>query len=1014
MKDLWRNAKVFIDNCMERYASGFPIGKDDKTKTVLLNGNWQFKFCPTVKDVPQDFYAQDADLSDFGTIKVPSNWQIEGYDTPIYTNINYPKAIESINVFAIPHIKADKNSVGCYVTNFDVEQIEGKICLNFAGINSCGEIYVNGQYVGYSESSFDMQEYDITDFVKVGSNKLAVAVYRYCTGSYLEDQDMWRISGIFRDVTLIYKPSIQIADMYLTSVISSDTTATLNAQITVDTADKGITSGKIELSLIDSNGNAVKSQVATLQDLKGKVTWPMSMDVEGIALWSHEYPNLYTVAVTLTVDEEFCDKRVSNFGFRSICITPLKDGKGPFILINGKPVKFCGVNRHDFHPEYGHAVPAHLIEEYILLCKRNNITAIRTCHYPNAKVFYDLCDKHGILVMCENNLETHGLSMFLPKNSKYWTKQCVYRMQNMVNTFKNHPCIVSWSLGNEAGFGSSFMAMREAALAIDKTRFIHYEPDQTGKVSDVLSEMYAKVEKMPKIGENKSIVHCQAIWSPLGTRLKPAVYRDLPFIECEYAHCMGNSLGNFSDYWDMFKQYDRLAGGFIWDFADQAIKVVNNGVTEWRYGGDFGDKPNDGNFAFNGIVRGDRSPNPALFEVRKQYQQVDIAIYDNKINFNNRYMFTDLSEFDVSIKETLDGDIVNTIVSAMPSIAPSTLGSIAIPDVIVERGGETTLIIELLTKEDKSYAKAGHVVAYEQCITKLSSFELQSPVGDSTYYENDQEIVVSTGEYRANIDKTTGYIVSIDKAGEEKLKEPIRPNFHRATIDNDRLPQVNFAIARWYMGVNRFKRAMKRLKIKNTKVYSSNGVVSVAIEWKMPCVSSLCTVYKFYSNGIIDIDMNVVPRMELVRYGFTFAMREGVDGVEFYGKGPHENYCDRATGAVISKYKGVAEDFLHDYLYPQENGNHTDVRTLKVGGDNGIEIIAKEKPFEMSIHPYTLEMLDDAKHLHELESRDYLTVYIDGKQRGVGGDVPAMANTKPKYKIPARKMHTLKFRLVIK
>ncbi|MFI3229725.1 MAG: glycoside hydrolase family 2 TIM barrel-domain containing protein, partial [Bacillota bacterium] len=987
---------------------------DGQTKTILLNGNWQFKFCKSVKEVPENFYAVDADLSDFGTIKVPSNWQIEGYDIPIYTNILYPHAIESINVLAIPHIKADKNSVGCYATTFEVQHIEGRVSIKFAGINSCGEIYVNGEYVGYSESTFDEQEYDITDLVKIGENKLAVAVYRYCTGSYLEDQDMWRISGIFRDVTLVYKPNIHIADMFYTSVLKGETSATLNAEVTIDAVDLGIKSGSLDLHLVDSKGAIVTTISTEISDITGVSVVELSKEVENIALWSHEFPNLYTIEATLKVDGAFCDKRATNFGFRSVEIVPFKDGRGPFILINGKAVKFCGVNRHDFHPEYGHAVPTHLIEADIALCKKNNITAIRTCHYPNSKVFYELCDKYGILVMCENNLETHGLSFILPKNSKYWAKQCVYRMQNMVNTFKNHPCIVSWSLGNEAGFGSSFKAMREAALAIDTTRFIHYEPDQTGKVSDVLSEMYAPLEKMPKIGENQTITHCQAIWSPLGTRLTPKKYVDLPFIECEYAHCMGNSLGNFSDYWDMFKKYDRLAGGFIWDFADQAIKIQKDGVTEWRYGGDFGDKPNAGNFAFNGIVRGDRSPNPALFEVRKQYQQVDIAIYEDRINFNNRYMFTNLNAFDVRIKETLEGDIINTVELAMPDIAPTTLGSLEIPAIFAERGGETTLIIELITKQKTLYAEKGHIVAYEQVVTKMASFEVETMVGDSTFYENELEIVVSSGDCRASIDKATGYIVSIDKAGEEKLKEPIRPNFHRATIDNDKLPQVNIAIVKWYMGLNRYKRAMKRLSVRKIKVYSSNGVVSVAIEWKMPCLSSLCTVYKFYTDGVVDIEMNVVARFELIRYGFTFAMRDGVDGVEFYGKGPHENYCDRATSAVLAKYSGVAEDFVHDYLYPQENGNHTEVRKLAIGGKHGVEVVAKEKPFEMSIHPYTLAMLDEAEHVHELESRDYLTVNIDGRQRGVGGDVPAMACLKPRYKIPARKMHTLKFRLVIK
>jgi beta-galactosidase len=390
---------------------------------------------------------------------------------------------------------------------------------------------------------------------------------------------MWRLSGIFRDVTLIFKPKVQIADFFARTKLTADYSG---AEFRTDAALEGISAaletGALTLTLTDADGAVVLSQTKDIGRLEagGKLLIRFSEHVRGIRLWSHEAPYLYNVELRLTSGERVVDIRRCKFGFREVKIEPMKEGRGPFILLNGKPVKFTGVNRHEFHPEYGHAVPKDIIREDILLCLKNNITAIRTAHYPNIPAFYEMCDELGVLVMCECNLETHGLAFWLPKSNKNWTKQVVYRAKNMVNSFKNHASIVSWSLGNEAGFGKSFAAMREAILALDKTRFIHYHPDTSGKVSDVVSDMYLRLETMPKIGQNKPFTHTRAIWNPLGTRYTPEVYRDLPFIQCEYAHAMGNSLGNFADYAAEFKKYDRLAGGFIWDFADQAL---HSGVT---------------------------------------------------------------------------------------------------------------------------------------------------------------------------------------------------------------------------------------------------------------------------------------------------------------------------------------------------------------------------------------------------------------------------------------------------
>ncbi|HKL73731.1 MAG TPA: glycoside hydrolase family 2 TIM barrel-domain containing protein, partial [Clostridia bacterium] len=738
-------------------------------------------------------------------------------------------------------------------------------------------------------------------------------------------------------------------------------------------------------------------------------------EVSQFALWSHEFPNLYTIEVILKDGDKFLDRRKSNFGFRKVEIAPVVNGKGPFILINGKPLKICGVNRHEFHPEVGHAVDVDMIEKDIQICLENNINAIRTSHYPNSPEFYELCDKYGILVMCENNLETHGLSFMIPNSNPKWTNQCVYRVRNMVNTYKNHPCIISWSLGNESGFGNAFFAMKEEVLKIDNTRFIHYEEDITGKCSDVFSEMYAPLEKMEDIGQNLKVPHCRTtVFRPLGVVYKPETYKDLPYIQCEYSHCMGNSLGNFADYWSVFKKYDRLAGGFIWDFADQAIKVNNKGVIEWRYGGDFGDKPNSGCFAFNGIVRGDRSPNPALYEVKKQYAKIDIEFVEKSLIIKNRFMFTDIENYVAKVTSYINGHEIKVDNYNLPSIAPGNNGNIEISVPSFAENDEVSILCEIVLPMDKGTLKKGHVIAYEQFSINAPNFELKPIDGNLCFSETAWEITIWCADIRVIIDKSTGGITSISKNDIEKLRSPVLPNFYRASIDNDKLAQVDMPFIKKLLGVYKFRDAMKNLAPKNIKVKKDNGVVTVTINWKMKFMKKLVTEYVIGCEEI-GFKMKVVAKKPLIRYGFTFATREEIKQMEFFAKGPFENYCDRATSAILKSHKGTAEDFIHDYLCPQENGNHTEARFLDLGeSDTGIAILAEEKPFEFSVHPYTLDMLDEALHMHELHRLNYYTVYIDGRQRGVGGDIPAIACLKKQYKILPKQEHCLAFRMILK
>lgn len=1011
----WKKLDKFNVGAIERYAAGFPLTEDGKKNAVCLDGEWDFKLVENPRLVPTGYEKVGAKLDGFGKITVPSNWQIQGHGQPIYTNYLYPKAFSQFNVITIPRVKSKYNEVGCYVTEFDLEALDSDVFLRFDGINSCGDIYVNGSFVGYSEDTFSPQEYNITDFVKVGKNKLAVSVYRYTTGSYLEDQDMWRLSGIFRSVYLIQKPRVEIADYFTHCKLSEDyKSATFMTDVTVAARDfEGQNIAvKVELSR-DGEVTAELSGAPFAITKNSCHSISMQADIADVVLWSHEFPNLYDVKVTLSVDGKVMDTRQSHFGFREIKIEPMQDGKGPFIKLNGMPIKIFGVNRHEFHPDYGHAVPAALIEEDIKLCKANNITSIRNSHYPNQDVFYDLCDKYGILVMAETNLESHGLAMFLPKGSKKWRDACIYRATNMVKRLRNHACIISWSLGNEAGFGANFMHMKKAVLQLDTGRFIHYEPDQSGKVGDVLSEMYSKVEKMPIIGENKPMRHCYAIWSPNGSKYTPKMYKDLPFIECEYAHCMGNSLGNFSDYWDMFWKYDRLAGGYIWDFADQSIRTKENGVDKWNYGGDFGDKPNAGRFAFNGIVRANRTPNPALYEVKYQYQQAKFTLEGNTLTIFNRHRFTNLADFEIVLSFKAEGEEfysrkLNVECPPDTAVCVDLLDKeIAFPD-----GKEIVCDLQMLSKIDTKYAAAGHIVAYEQFVLREFDFAAAPVKAGAKFEVQGKDYVINCGA-NSYVLARSGAIVSARVNGEERLTSPIMPNFFRASIDNDALPQVPKIISEIIMGVGAFRKAQKTLRARRVNVRAEGGIVVADIDWKMRYLKSMHTTYKFGGDGAIDMSMSLVCTKDLERYGFTWQLTEGVDGVTMYGKGPHENYCDRATAAKLGVWSGKAEDFIHDYLYPQENGNRTGVRYAAVGGEKGIELRAADAPFEMSVHPYTTKALHEAQHLHELKRDNKLTICVDGKQRGVGGDIPAMANTKPQYKILPRKKHSLRFVLKI-
>lgn len=1006
-KPYWKDIDVFSINTLKRNGAGFPYTTKNKANVVSLNGKWKFKFLKSVNEIPKDFMNLDFNYSDFDTIDVPSNWQIKGYGIPIYTNIHYPYAIGTKNKLKIPYFKDDICPVGIYKKEFNIEDINGRYIIEFGGINSAGEVYLNGQFVGYSEDTFSETSYEINSYLKTGRNILTVLVYQYSTGSYLEDQDMWRLSGIFRNVNLINEPLTAISDIYARSELTNnfrDASFLLDVEVTSKFL---FNDGKIKITLSDIEKKTIISEELGVLSIKAEESKCVKFkkSLENINLWSNENPYLYDLIIDLyDNDGTFIDRRIIKFGFRNIAIAPMADGKGPYILLNGMPLKIRGVNRHEFHPEYGHAVPANLTEEDIKLLLRNNVTSIRTSHYPNSRAFYELCDKYGVLVMSECNLETHGLAYLIPRNNHKWANACIYRMQNMVNLFKNHCSVIFWSLGNEAGTGTTYFKMKEAALAIDRTRPIHYEP--YAAVSDVVSSMYMEQQNMAKIGENVGFTHSRALWNfGLGNKIKSEDYTDKPYIQCEYSHAMGNSLGNFCDYWSDFKKYDRLAGGYIWDFADQTIKrTMIDGTVQWTYGGDFGDKPNDGNFAFNGIVRGDRSPNPSLYEVKHQYAMVDFKLSGDTLTLYNWFLFTNLNIYKIRIEHRINGLIKSTEEYSIPSIPPLSSGTVNIMN--FEAPGEVVMIASIINKEATAYSENNHIIAYKDFIVHAMPLTITTGKGKVISEETNEIIKVSTDKSRIEINKQTGAIISIRKNSKELLKAPIMPNFWRAITDNDRFPHVSDFLKN-LINYYRFRKTIGRIKPKIFDINVEENAVTVRYNWKAPSMLSLSTVYRIENDGIV-MSMECLSRHNMVRYGFTMGVNTNNNQVKFYGRGPHENYTDRKSSALLALYEGNTDEFIHEYLYPQENGNHTDVRWLEC---SGLKFTALGRPFEASVSPYTMNNLENAKHLHSLKRSDFLTINIDGAQRGVGGDIPAIAVIKDKYKIKKNEIHTVSFKI---
>ncbi|MFX1426730.1 MAG: glycoside hydrolase family 2 TIM barrel-domain containing protein, partial [Promethearchaeota archaeon] len=1001
-----------IDSALTRELESSPFYKS-------LNGNWKFNWVKKPSERQINFYKTDYNDDDWDVIPVPSNWQLHGYGIPIYTDSKYPYSIKRKNIPSIDH---EYNPVGSYRMEFTIptEWREREIFIHFDGVKSAFYLWINGKKVGYSQGSMTPVEFNITKCMQKERNILAVEVYRWSDGSYLEDQDMWRFSGIFRDAFLFSTPKIHIRDFYVFCDFDEsyiDASLKIRAKIQ-NYSTVRFDNYNLELLLFNDKNNLIGAkplirETFNLENNK-EIIIEMETTVENPKKWSAETPYLYKVLFVLKgPNNEILEVEQCKYGFRKIEI------KNSQIYINGTSILFKGVNRHEHDPDHGRAIPYSRMIQDIEILKQNNINAVRTSHYPNQPKWYDLCDKYGIYVMDEANIESHGLRRKLPKSDNKWTNAVVDRVVSMVERDKNHPCIFMWSLGNEAGYGKNFHRMKQAALTIDKTRPIHYEGDPKLKVSDVFSSMYTTVDQLEKSGQLKRVRRFF-----VAKHIRPKYYREKPRILCEFAHAMGNSLGNFQENMDIFEKYDNCIGGFVWDFVDQGLrKLSSDGEEFWAYGGDFGDEPNDGNFCLNGIVLPDRTPNPSLHEVKKVFQSIKVYPVDltkGLVKIHNKYNFKTSDFLNLTWEITENGTVIQERKLPKLTISSNEVKEVNLlyksPELKPNR--EYHILIKFSLSEDTLWAKKGHLVAWDQfkipyVIPELPFIETISIPTLNLDILQENYIIIGKN-FKLIINKENGALTSYEFNGNRLISSPLIPNFWRAPIDNDlnvlrHIPMYKKKVYRW-------KNAARKRKLLSVNAEQINHyTVRILTYFKVPNgKSKQQIIYNIFGTGEIVVRNTFTPKKDLIRFGMQMSIPKEFGKMTWFGRGPHESMFDRKSGASIGVYSGNIEDLIHNYARPQENGNKTDVRWAAFTNKNNSGLFIADMGgtyLNVSAWPYSMDDLECANHINELPRRDNNTINIDYKQQGVGGDRIGVLDVLEKYKLKGKINYSYSFLL---
>lgn len=981
-----------------------------------LNGDWQFRWVAKPADEIKDFEKTDFSTKNWKTIDVPSNWEMRGYGTPIYTNSTYPFFSD------YPHINHNDNPVGHYVKNinFNPSWADKDIILHFGGVSSAFYVWVNGEFVGYSEDTRLPSEFDITKHLKKGNNKIAVKVYRWADGSYLEAQDHWRMSGIEREVYIQAVPKVRLSDFTIRTDFDENYENALlqvRPKFVINKADKYVEkvghfgnaplktnydNWTLTTTLVDTDGNTVDTQNMKLGKYFGEF-YPqrdnvyfgmIESEIKQPKKWSSDNPYLYTLLFTVKDEKgntaQFSSTKV---GFREVEI----DAKGRF-LVNGNSVKMIGVNRHDHSMTNGKAVSRADMEADVKLLKQFNFNAVRTSHYPNDPYFYELCDRYGIYVMDESNLESHGVRGQL-SNEAEWGSAYLERAIRMVQRDKNHPSVVMWSLGNESGMGPNHAGMAGWIKEFDPTRYIHYEGAQGQPAHPDYKKKYFNIGKGNPTDPK---------WVDMISRMYPnptalqsliddtAPIDNRPVIMCEYAHAMGNSVGNMQEYWDVIYKNDRAIGGYIWDWIDQGILTKTKNGTEYlAYGGDFGDIPNDGTFCVNGIIAADRTPKPEIYECKKVNQPVVITAVNalkGEFKILNRHHAVSLSKYNLSWELLKNGKIIKTGTLKSLTTAPTQSENIHInfKKPKAKAGDEFFINIKGHLKEDTLWEQKGYTVFMEQFkldYTAKTVKNIKVPSKELNVSQDDHQIKITAKNNTVIVNKTTGLIQNYTANGTSLLASPLALNFWRAQTENDQA----YRRAKKQQNELDWMQAGQRMIVQNTIVNSTKGKVIVEVSGTIANPKTdVNLTYTILANGYVKVDYKVVidkNAPNVPRIGMSFDISKKYKNVTYYGKGPQANYADRNTGAFIGVYKADANNMNYEYIYPEENGNRMDTRwfALSNKANKGI-LVTGAQPINFSVSPYSLENLERAKHTYELKQRDVFTVNVDLKQMGVGGD----------------------------
>ena len=983
---------------------------------LSLNGTWKFYWQQGVDTLPGGFAAPDYNDSGWDDTEVPSLWQMKGYGKPVYLCAFFPKAISTVKS-EIPRIKHDLNEVGIYRRTFTLpESFEGKeIFLCFGAVKAGFFVYINGKKVGYSQGSMTPAEFNVTDYVVPGENSIVAEVYRYTDGTYLEDQDMWFLSGIYRDVYLYAEEKVCVRDFFAdTTLVNGYKDGRLNLSVTLQNYGEE-KNCSLEIALYDGKTpRKVAAEHVTAKE--GKTALEFEYTEENARLWSAEEPNLYRLVIVLKSGRKILSAKAVNIGFRCTEI------KGNILYINGKRVIIKGVNRHDFDPDNGWAIPEYRYEQDLFLMKQANINAIRTSHYPNKEKLYEMCDELGFYVMDEADVESHGVRRKnCPGDNPDFREAVCDRAERMVLRDRSHPCICFWSLGNEAGDGKNFAYEKEAILSLDKSRPIHYEGDFDFSKSDFISRMYPVegiVDKLRNQQEIKTSLY-DNVANTLAADNKPVpadVYKDHPVIYCEYAHAMENSLGNFKEYVDDFEKYEHMCGGFIWDYVDQSMRKVENGEERWLYGGDFGEGNTSYYFCANGIITADRMPQPSYFEVKKVYSNlevVDAGAAEGKITIKNKNLFIDTSDYtfrwvlSVNGKECEKGEVTGL---AVPPLSEET---VVLPYKAAKYPeGELILTVSFILNKDKPWAKAGFETSFSQIILRECHAAAKTPAqGDLKYKQSGKDVRIAGEGFTAAI--KGGALASLCYGDKEVIMKPLRPDFFRPLTDND-IGYLNFVPV--FAGINplyQWKRSTAMTSASSVKAASTPSGVEVTVKWSAPFTNGVSTVYLFSPAGEVTVTHTAAGLLlPMLKVGLRAGISGDFETAEWYGRGPQETYCDRKTGAKIALHSMPVDELEHRYMRPQENGHRTDVRSLRLlSGEGGIQIDAMDIPFGFNLSRYSPEKLENAKHLYELEKDNYLSLSIDGAMRGVGGDMPGVATLRNAYKLKPGKSISFKFRI---